>query len=550
MDASTSTPNLSVISDCSSFSLEDASNTSISTNLGVDTFILEPLPSSINDLLNSNEAPLQSQVLQASLHGAETMLSDLNRHLEQMKAEVALFTAKRNQLITMVDSYRNVLHPIRRTPPEVLLEIFSYGVQSVDTDYPEIYQQVNSLDTNLAPWTFGQVCKHWRSIVLGCPRLWSSLSLDLSRIEHANPAKEQEVEYKAVSLLSHYLRRSKDCPLTIAVRSTRPMHPIVSLICAHSSRWSDVLLSLPAEGFRLLSTIKGCLPNLKTLHLRNTGSLENIWNVIPVIDAFEYAPSLYMIRAYEIPKIATKLLLPWAQITHCMNNFPNGEVLYRDTLNRENIEVLSKGVKLRHATLLCSGYGPSLSITPLTHHSLAGLTIDLIRRSNPDLLIQLLDALTLPSLISLRISVSSKHRVRPNVDPIVRLLERSNCTLIKLRLKGFKTNVEENSSFRSLLYLIQNSMEILCLENFPNSLLNAFTVTEDESPLLPRLRHLRVSGSCSPEMNQLLFVKMVESRVKYTKFKALVTSSQFVLTNPEARNRLDLLDNKCHPTSP
>ncbi|KAJ4480916.1 hypothetical protein J3R30DRAFT_3287620 [Lentinula aciculospora] len=473
------------------------------------------------------------------------MLSDLNHRLENIKAEVAFFTVKREQLVTMIGTYRNVLHPIRRTPPEVLLEIFSYCVEFVDTDSPEQYQKIDSLDTKQAPWSFAQVCKYWRSVVLECPLLWSSLSLDLLKIEHKNRAKAQELEYNALTLLSHYLRRSKDCPLTIAVRSPRSMHPIVSLICSHSSRWSNVLLSLPSEGFRLLSTIKGCLPKLKILHLRNVvRPTENVWDITPVIDAFEYAPSLYMVRTHGIPHIASKLVLPWGQITHCMNNSPNSELVSRNLLNFHNMEILTKAVRLRHTTLLCSGHGPSLPITPLKHQSLTGLTVDLIRRSTPDLLIQLLDALTLPSLITLRISVSSKHRVRPDVECIVRLLERSNCPLSKLRLKGFETSVEESSHFRSLLYLVQNSMQVFCLEHFPDSLLSALTVSEDAPPLLPRLRHLRVSGSCSSSMDQLLFVNMIESRLKHTKFMALVTSSQFILTNPEAQKRLGKLDPK------
>ncbi|KAJ4484156.1 hypothetical protein C8J55DRAFT_37355 [Lentinula edodes] len=537
---STSISNFSIVSNFPSFSqLEDTSETSISIS---DSYILEPLPSSVKDLLKTNEAPLHSKLLQSNLHDAENMLLDLNVQLEKMKAEIALFTVKRNQLVTMIETYRNILHPIRRTPPEVLLEIFSYCVEFVDTDHPRICQNIDSLDTKQAPWSLAQVCKYWRFVVLECPRLWSSLSLDLARMEHKDPAKAQELEYNAIALLSHYLRRSKDCPLTIAVHSTRPMHPIVSLICSHSGRWSNVLLSLPPEGFRLLSTIKGCLPKLKALHLRNVECLENIWNAMPVIDAFEYAPNLRMVRAYEIPNIASKLLLPWDQITHCMNNFPTGDVLFRDSLNRQNMDILTKGVKLRHVALFCSGYGPSLVLKNLKHQFLTAITIDLIRNSNLDLLNQLLNALTLPSLASLRISVSSRLRVRPNVEPIVRLLERSDCALVKLRLKGFETDMEEDSHFRSLLYLIQNSMQVLCLEYFPTSLLSALIVTEDQAPFLPRLRHLRLSGVCSPQMDQLLFVKMLESRMKYPKFMVLEMSSHFILTNQEAQRQLDQLD--------
>ncbi|KAJ3755763.1 hypothetical protein EV360DRAFT_49180, partial [Lentinula raphanica] len=233
-----------------------------------------------------------------------------------MRTEIALLAAKRNQITFTIKSYRNILHPIRRTPPEVLLEIFSYCVPFVDTTLAsaEKIQENNSLNTKLAPWTFGQVCKHWRFIVLECPRLWSSLSLNVDQFLAANLSLGRQIEYRAIDLLSNFLRRSKDCPLTIAIHSLQPFSPIFSLICSHSERWSNVLLSLHAGAFPHLSLIKGRLPKLKNLHLRNLGGWDDR---VPAIDAFEYAPNLSVIRASEIPGIATKLLLPWGQLTCC-----------------------------------------------------------------------------------------------------------------------------------------------------------------------------------------------------------------------------------------
>ncbi|KAE9395224.1 hypothetical protein BT96DRAFT_922970 [Gymnopus androsaceus JB14] len=551
MDVSLSYLDSSLISDFSSFS-QDHSSVCINT-LDAGSYIIEPLPSSVNELLNTNEAPLHSKPLQCSLREAETVVSDLNQHLAKMQAEVAQCTLKRDQAVSIVQSYRNILHPLRRTPPEVLLEIFSYCVDFVDTEHPEACQKLDSLDTKREPWNLGQVCKYWRSVVLECPRLWSSLSLNLlTKPPNSAQAKKSD-SASAVVLLSHYLRRSKDCALTIAIFTSQPTHPLLSLLCGHSNRWSDMLLSLPTAGFQSLSIINGCLPSLRALHLRSLDS-EITWASTPVIDAFEYAPKLVLLRAHEIPNITSQFLLPWDQITYCSNHFPNGEVVARNEINRSNMDMLSKTTRLRHATLLCSGHGPSLPLAPLKHEFLTCITLELIRRSSLDLLDQFLDALTLPSLRSLRMTVSSRHRPRPSVQPIVRLLERSKCSLIKMRLKGFETDVSPDvagspSTFRVLLTskAIRDSLQVICLAYFPNSLLQALTVGGTETPapvLLPRLKHLRVSGACPVELDQTLFVSMVESRVKYTKFGSLVTSSQFVLTNQEAKKRLDELDTK------
>ncbi|KAJ3727530.1 hypothetical protein C8R42DRAFT_340385 [Lentinula raphanica] len=457
-----------------------------------------------------------------------------------MRTEIALFAAKRNQIALTIENYRNVLHPIRRTPPEVLLEIFSYCVPFVDTTSAEKCQEVNSLNTKLAPWTFGQVCKHWRSIVLESPRLWSSLSLNVNHFLSPNLSMGRQIEYRAIDLLSNYLRRSKDCPLTIAVHSVQILSPIFSVICSHSGRWSNVLLSLCAEAYPHLSMIKGRLPRLKSLHLRNLGG----WiDRISAIDAFEYAPNLSTIRVSDIPKVATKLILPWSQITQYHNVVFIGSLIEREPVNGDNMNILSQAVKLQHATLSCSGFARTLSNASLTHRTLSVLTISSIDRSNLDLLTELLDSLTLPSLVTLHITTDSRQHVRLDVHSIFRLVERSHCRLNKLRLKGFRTDLDESSHFGALLKLV-HTIRLLGLDVLPNSLLNALMVTEDAShpPLLPRLQHLYVSGStCTSDLDQKMFVDVVESRVQRTKFISLTMSSKFVLAGA-ARERLESLN--------
>ncbi|KAJ3778482.1 hypothetical protein FB446DRAFT_475476 [Lentinula raphanica] len=501
-----------------------------------DFFDIEPLPPAVQALLKSNKAPLHSQILQSNLRDAQTTRSNLDICLDSMNTEIALLTAKRDQITMTINSYRNVLHPIRRTPPEVLLEIFSYCVPFVDTTSAEKCQEINSLNTKFAPWTFGQVCKHWRFIVLECPRLWSSLSLNVDQFLTTNFILGRQIEYKAIDLLSNYLRRSKDCPLTIAVQSFQALSPIFSLICSHSERWSNVLLSLHAGAFPQLSLVKGRLPRLKNLHLRNLGGWDDR---IPAIDAFKYAPNLCTIRASEIPGFATNLLLPWGQLTYCHNMCLTGSE--QDSIILDTMKILSQAVKLRHAILTSTEYARRPSLTSLTHRALTGLTIGLFNCSNLELLTQLLDAVTLPALSTLYITTSSRETVRHNVRSLIRLVERSKCRLIRLRLKGFHTDIDDDPHFRLLLTLVP-ALGSLDLDRYPNSLLNALMVKEDDSepPLLPRLRQLYMSTP-SLDTDQNLFIDMVESRVQRTNLNLLATSSQLVWKDA-ARARLESLD--------
>ncbi|KAJ3836441.1 hypothetical protein F5878DRAFT_726788 [Lentinula raphanica] len=536
MDASSSTLNESLNSSIT-IGYSDSS-ASAHINQSTDLFDIQPLPPAIQALVNSNEAPLHSQMLQSNLRDAQTTLSNLEVCLDSMNTEIALLTAKRDQIIVTIKTYRDVLHPIRRTPPEVLLEIFSYCVPFVDTTSAEKCQEINSLNTKFAPWTFGQVCKHWRFIVLECPRLWSSLSLNVDQFLTTNFILGRQIEYKAIDLLSNHLRRSKDCPLTIAVQSFQALSPIFSLICSHSERWSNVLLSLHAGAFPQLSLVKGRLPRLKNLHLRN---LEGWDDRIPAIDAFKYAPNLCTIRASEIPGFATNLLLPWGQLTYCPNMCLTSSE--QDSIILNTMKILSQAVKLRHAILTSTEYARRPSLTSLTpHRALSGLTIGLFNCSDLELLTQFLDAVTLPALSTLYITTSSRETVRHNVQCLIRLVERSKCRLIRLRLKGFQTDIDDDPHFRLLLTLVP-ALGSLDLDRFPNSLLNALMVLKEddsEPPLLPRLRQLYMSIP-SLYMDQNLFIDVVESRVQRTNLDLLATSSQLVWKDA-ARARLESLN--------
>ncbi|KIK66204.1 hypothetical protein GYMLUDRAFT_112641, partial [Collybiopsis luxurians FD-317 M1] len=125
--------------------------------------------------------PIHAKFFETHLLEAEIVLSTLDQRLDKMKVQMAQFTARREEIVSVIQSYRDVLHPIRRTPPEVLLEIFSYCIDFIDVEHPSTCRHINSLDTKKGPWCLGQVCRYWRSVVLECPRLWSSLSIDVDK---------------------------------------------------------------------------------------------------------------------------------------------------------------------------------------------------------------------------------------------------------------------------------------------------------------------------------------------------------------------------------
>ncbi|KAE9395235.1 hypothetical protein BT96DRAFT_158185 [Gymnopus androsaceus JB14] len=142
------------------------------------------------------------------LPGYRSAVLRLSRRLELLKTEVQRVTALRDRSAAVIEIYRKILHPIRHVPPEVLLKIFSYCTDVVDAATPSDMNQ-DSLDTRLAPWCFGQVCKYWRSVVLGSPRLWSSLALNLSKQSGSKSLRGSGCTDKLMSI-GHWKRSRLD----------------------------------------------------------------------------------------------------------------------------------------------------------------------------------------------------------------------------------------------------------------------------------------------------------------------------------------------------
>lgn len=71
---------------------------------------------------------------------------------------------------SIASKQNGVLHPLRRLPEEMLLQIFEHGA---DEEAQEWFKYVGSVPPNPKFLTrIAGVCRRWRSIALGCPGLW------------------------------------------------------------------------------------------------------------------------------------------------------------------------------------------------------------------------------------------------------------------------------------------------------------------------------------------------------------------------------------------
>ena len=156
-------------------------------------------------------------------------------------------------------STMNALAPISILPPEILCEIFLYAA---DVDIHEQYV-VKERRKSYGWICVSHVCRHWRTVALSCPALWSRL----------------DVKAGSPELLEAFLARSRGVPLTVSytgrVRGSHLTLPwseqeaIAMVLESHLQRTRSLSLTLgDGEQNTILTTLNGPSPLLKSLEIR------------------------------------------------------------------------------------------------------------------------------------------------------------------------------------------------------------------------------------------------------------------------------------------
>ncbi|KAJ7312408.1 hypothetical protein DFH08DRAFT_645378, partial [Mycena albidolilacea] len=125
---------------------------------------------------NSNEPPDESEFpfvrsvvskTEASLAGLDAEIANLRENLKRLEEDrAALFSYQmRNTAI---------LSPLRRVPPELLREIFSWTLPLLESP-GEVSHGIGQ-----SPWLITQISSRWRAVSLSTPSLWSRITIDYS----------------------------------------------------------------------------------------------------------------------------------------------------------------------------------------------------------------------------------------------------------------------------------------------------------------------------------------------------------------------------------
>ncbi|KAJ7231503.1 hypothetical protein C8J57DRAFT_1580707 [Mycena rebaudengoi] len=183
-----------------------------------------------------------------------------------------------------------------------------------------------------SPVFLGQICRQWRDITLGTPRLWSAIEIKM----HSDIP---DLFSACVDLLQTWLAQSKTCPLSLSIPIgltpddfSHSLRHLTDTILMHSARLQYANLSIPFDHLHW-SGLQGPFPLLRDLTL---GASD--YNVPEDAGtAFCDAPTLTTIHLVDFS--TSQVALPWSQFT---------------AISVEGWEPLQVARILRHAVSLIS----------------------------------------------------------------------------------------------------------------------------------------------------------------------------------------------------
>ncbi|KAJ6517881.1 hypothetical protein C8R47DRAFT_200 [Mycena vitilis] len=214
-----------------------------------------------NALMNSNEAPLDSDIsiAQSALEKADARLASLDAEMSRIREQLRQLEAEHSALEIYRTKNKAILSPLRRMPPELLSEIFSWTLPPAKNAafHP-------GFDITDSPWGLTHVSSQWRSIAISNPSFWSLVVVVYT------PDITPSSSY-ALSMVETQIARAKSLKIHFyGCEDTDPGPQIDTFRCLakHAPRWEDLDLELTSALFPLLAGLRGRMTSLRRLWLQ------------------------------------------------------------------------------------------------------------------------------------------------------------------------------------------------------------------------------------------------------------------------------------------
>ncbi|KAJ7147926.1 hypothetical protein C8R43DRAFT_1237109 [Mycena crocata] len=253
----------------------------------------------LRQFLSSGALPLDTAHYQSQIATSVAGLARYDAEIGRVQETLGRLIADRLKLQEYADGLRAAMSPVRALPAEILGEIFTPFSRSQWRSTTCEEELANLAKVELLD--LSKVCSRWHRVVLGTPRLWSDIVVDLDYWS------EDAEEF--VHLLSTALERGAHHPLTLSFKddASRTLEQNVSaltLVAQYSQRWQHISFRGRPSLLNHISHIKGKLNILGTLSLET-------WEEENLTDLFEIAPKLVSVNLDNI-RLCPKL--PWDQL--------------------------------------------------------------------------------------------------------------------------------------------------------------------------------------------------------------------------------------------
>ncbi|KAJ7112107.1 hypothetical protein C8R44DRAFT_985125 [Mycena epipterygia] len=265
-------------------------------------------PIDLSHLLISND-PLDAQIpfIQQIITLTQLRVDALNARIDALTSSAIMdqLLLECDKAAELVVQCSGVLSPIRRVPPELICEIFSWTSPCT--------RNIGKNTVAHPPWHLGHICRSWRDTALVYPPLWNSINiLHSTRYPHENSFP--------LSMIETQLIRSANAPLLLDFdwRGQSDNTPLLTSLVLHCERWTSIRFSKhPSNLFHLLRPVQGRLPQLQSLELVDTVTYMPTVEESDLPDIFSSAPNLreVCLTGPGFNEYSPDLTIPWTQIT-------------------------------------------------------------------------------------------------------------------------------------------------------------------------------------------------------------------------------------------
>jgi hypothetical protein len=274
----------------------------------------------------------------------ETSIVELERHPNTdptSDSQIALLKAS----VVELQTHRNSLIPIARLPPEILVQVFTVFINRGSSEFSS---------GDMTWMRLAKVCRHWHSLIMGTPTLWSFLL------------------FNNVKLTAEMLRRSRSSPLVVKAEYPDSLEA-VELALSHLSRVRVLHLNGSDEYFcRLFTFMNRPAPLLESFSLHRSPWCSESINMTTLFEGV--SPHLrYFISWY--------LDVPWdllilRNLTHLeirSSALKPSLIMFRDVLSRcPALETLSLGSALPRDADQREEFHDPIPLPKLLHLALVG----------------------------------------------------------------------------------------------------------------------------------------------------------------------------------